>query len=188
MKYLCLIYDEEKKLAAMPQSESDAFMGEYFAFTEGIQQERPLPRRRGAAAGPDRHDGPDPERQGLHHRRAVRRDQGAARRLLPDRGQGPERGDPGRGQDPLGEARQRRGAAGRGVRSAVGNAFVILSGAKDRVASGPARAALACPTRSFAPLDDVLTPDAMSSEDPPLPPAPPSTPSTAPTRAACWPP
>ena len=38
MKYLCLIYDEEQKLAEMPQSESDAFMGEYFAFTEGIRQ------------------------------------------------------------------------------------------------------------------------------------------------------
>src|SRR5215212_5979618 len=38
MKYLCLIYDDEKKLAAMPKSESDAFMGEYFAFTEGIRK------------------------------------------------------------------------------------------------------------------------------------------------------
>jgi hypothetical protein len=38
MKYLCLIYDEEKKLAAMPKSESDAFMGEYFGFTEGIKK------------------------------------------------------------------------------------------------------------------------------------------------------
>jgi hypothetical protein len=38
MKYLCLIYDEEKKLAAMSQGESDAFMGEYFAFTEGIRK------------------------------------------------------------------------------------------------------------------------------------------------------
>ncbi len=37
MNYLCLIYDEEKKLAGMPKSESDAFMGEYFAFTEGIK-------------------------------------------------------------------------------------------------------------------------------------------------------
>jgi len=37
MRYLCLIYDEEQKLAAMPKSESDAFMGEYFAFTEGIR-------------------------------------------------------------------------------------------------------------------------------------------------------
>lgn len=38
MKYLCLIYDEEKKLAAMPKSEGDAFMGEYFGFTEGIKK------------------------------------------------------------------------------------------------------------------------------------------------------
>jgi hypothetical protein len=38
MKYLCLIYDEEKKLAAMPKSESDAFMGAYFAFTEAIRK------------------------------------------------------------------------------------------------------------------------------------------------------
>ena len=36
MKYLCLIYDEEKKMGAMSKSEADAFMGEYFAFTEGI--------------------------------------------------------------------------------------------------------------------------------------------------------
>jgi hypothetical protein len=38
MRYLCLIYDEEKKLAAMSQKESDAFMGEYFAFTDGIRK------------------------------------------------------------------------------------------------------------------------------------------------------
>jgi len=38
MKYLCLIYDEEKTLDAMSAGESDAFMGEYFAFTEGIRQ------------------------------------------------------------------------------------------------------------------------------------------------------
>jgi hypothetical protein len=37
MKYLCLIYDEEKKLAGMSQSESDAFMGEYGAFTEATK-------------------------------------------------------------------------------------------------------------------------------------------------------
>jgi hypothetical protein len=38
MKYLCLIYDEEKKTHTMPKSEGDALMGEYFAFTEGIKQ------------------------------------------------------------------------------------------------------------------------------------------------------
>jgi len=38
MRYLCLIYDEEKKMESMPKSEADAFMGEYFAFTEGIKK------------------------------------------------------------------------------------------------------------------------------------------------------
>ena len=37
MRYLCLIYDDEKKVATMPESESNTFMGEYFAFTDGIK-------------------------------------------------------------------------------------------------------------------------------------------------------
>ena len=36
MKYLCLIYDEEKKLHAMTKGEMQALMGEYFAFTDAI--------------------------------------------------------------------------------------------------------------------------------------------------------
>ena len=38
MRYLCLIYDEEKKLEQMSKADSDAFMGEYFAFTEDIRK------------------------------------------------------------------------------------------------------------------------------------------------------
>jgi hypothetical protein len=38
MRYLCLIYDDEKKTGAMPRGESDAFMGEYFTFTDGIKK------------------------------------------------------------------------------------------------------------------------------------------------------
>lgn len=38
MRYLCLIYDEEKKLAEMSQSEGEDFMGAYFAFTEDIRK------------------------------------------------------------------------------------------------------------------------------------------------------
>jgi hypothetical protein len=37
MKYVCLIYDEESKVTGMSKDESDAFMGEYFAFTEGLR-------------------------------------------------------------------------------------------------------------------------------------------------------
>ena len=38
MKYLCLIYDEEQKFAAMTRSEIDAIMKEYRAFSDGIRQ------------------------------------------------------------------------------------------------------------------------------------------------------
>jgi hypothetical protein len=38
MKYLCLIYDDEKQMSGMSKSEGDALMGEYFAFTESIKK------------------------------------------------------------------------------------------------------------------------------------------------------
>ena len=38
MRYLCLIYDDEATLGAMPQSDQEAIFGEYFAFTEGIKK------------------------------------------------------------------------------------------------------------------------------------------------------
>ena len=37
MRYLCLIYDEERKWGEMAKEEADAMMGEYFAFTEGVR-------------------------------------------------------------------------------------------------------------------------------------------------------
>ena len=37
MKYLCLIYDEESAWAAMPKSENDSMMSEYFGFTNAIK-------------------------------------------------------------------------------------------------------------------------------------------------------
>jgi len=38
MKYLCLIYADEKIAANMSKEEGDAFMGEYYAFTEDIRK------------------------------------------------------------------------------------------------------------------------------------------------------
>jgi hypothetical protein len=38
MKYLCLIYDDESLWPKMSKEQSDAMMGEYFAFTEGIRK------------------------------------------------------------------------------------------------------------------------------------------------------
>jgi hypothetical protein len=38
MKYLCLIYDDEKKIEGMSQADSDQFMAAYFAFSDDIQK------------------------------------------------------------------------------------------------------------------------------------------------------
>ena len=38
MRYVCLIYDDEKKLAGMSKQDADSFMGEYFQFTEDIKK------------------------------------------------------------------------------------------------------------------------------------------------------
>lgn len=38
MKYVCLIYDDEKIFETMSPGDSEAIMGEYFGFTEGIKQ------------------------------------------------------------------------------------------------------------------------------------------------------
>ena len=38
MKYLCLIYENERNWETMPQSDAEAIMKEYFAFTEDIRK------------------------------------------------------------------------------------------------------------------------------------------------------
>ena len=38
MKYLCLIYENEKGWENLPPAESEAIMNEYFAFTENIRK------------------------------------------------------------------------------------------------------------------------------------------------------
>ncbi|MFN8583186.1 MAG: YciI family protein [Gemmatimonadaceae bacterium] len=38
MRYVCLIYDEEKKMGTMSKSDADTFMAEYFQFTEDIKR------------------------------------------------------------------------------------------------------------------------------------------------------
>lgn len=38
MQYLLLIYDDEKKMAAMPEAEQKAFFGAYFEFTNSIKK------------------------------------------------------------------------------------------------------------------------------------------------------
>jgi hypothetical protein len=38
MKYLCLIYENEKNFETLSPADGEAIMGEYFAFTDGIQR------------------------------------------------------------------------------------------------------------------------------------------------------
>ena len=38
MRYVCLIYDDEKKMSGMSKSEADAFMGAYGQFTDSIRK------------------------------------------------------------------------------------------------------------------------------------------------------
>ncbi len=38
MRYLCLIYDDEKSWAKMSKEQADKVSSEYFAFTEGIRK------------------------------------------------------------------------------------------------------------------------------------------------------
>ena len=38
MRYLCLIYENEKVTEQMPKDQQDAYFGEYFAFTEDIKK------------------------------------------------------------------------------------------------------------------------------------------------------
>src|SRR5439155_1037025 len=72
------------------------------------------------------------ERQGLDHRRTVRGDQGAARRLLPHRGQGPERRHPGRGADSVGPVGLGRSPADLGVPTALSDAVDAVYRAESR--------------------------------------------------------
>ena len=118
MKYLCLIYDEEKKLAGMSKSEGDAFMGEYGAFTESVKSSghylggnalqpvhtaTTIRSRNGKVSTTDGPFAETKEQLGGY---------------LPDRSQGPQRRDPGRVADPVGQDRQHRGAADHGVQLA----------------------------------------------------------------------
>ena len=116
MKYLCLIYDDEKIYAGMSKADTEAFMGEYFAFTEGIKKSghylggealKPVHTattvrvRSGKMSTTDGPFAETKEQLGGYY---------------PDRSAGSERRHSGGVEDPVSQVRQRRGAADRGVR------------------------------------------------------------------------
>lgn len=42
MRYLCLIYEDEKAWESLPQSESEAILGEYFALEKDLRSKRKM--------------------------------------------------------------------------------------------------------------------------------------------------
>ena len=84
MNYLCLVYLEETALNAMPEGEFNAFSDEHVAVDEELKQSGHSIAAE-ALQPVHGHDRPGPGRQAVRHRRPVRRDQGTAARVLPDR-------------------------------------------------------------------------------------------------------
>ena len=114
MKYLCLAYEEEKKLNALSQSEWERPQERDPGLCRGPAEERSLDRHARTPKRSDRQHRAGSKRQAVGDRRPLRRDQGAAGRVLPDRCQGPERGHPGRVAVAVGAPWEYRGAADRG--------------------------------------------------------------------------
>jgi hypothetical protein len=112
MRSSAWIYDDETRLAARSQTEAVAFTGEYVAFTVAL-------RTSGHYLGGEALDSVRTattvrvRRGRVSARRALRRNEGAAGRLLSHRGPGLERGDPARRANPVGAPGERGGAAGR---------------------------------------------------------------------------
>ncbi|CAA9580004.1 MAG: DGPFAETKE domain protein, partial [uncultured Thermomicrobiales bacterium] len=77
------------------------------------QRGRKVPGDVPAAAYGGGYQRPRPRRQAVRHRRPVRGDARAARRVLSDRGDGPRRGDRDRRPHPGSRPRHGRGPAGR---------------------------------------------------------------------------
>ena len=100
MRYALLICTDESPTPRSSPDEAEARMAEYMAFGEEMGARGVL--KGGERLPPDdrRDDRAGARRRGPHLRRPVRRDQGADRRLLRRRLQGPRRGDRGRGEDP----------------------------------------------------------------------------------------
>jgi hypothetical protein len=113
MKYLCLIC-AETVMEQMSAVDAKPALRGLHTLHRGHSKERPPRRGQPPEAAPRRDHHPRPAWQDLDHRRAVRRDQGAAGWLLRHRGQESARGDPGGGADPGGVDRVRRDTAHRG--------------------------------------------------------------------------
>ena len=146
MKFLAIIYNDESQYADATPEDIAATFQAHGEFGEAAGKAGVFARRRRPAADRDRDHGARARRRADAHRRPVRRDQGAARRLLPARVQGPRRRAQLGGADPGGQDRRGRGAAGHGLRgdaAAEASPQTVLVDRLFRRESGQAVAVLA---------------------------------------------
>ena len=113
MQYMLLIHSSEDGWNALSEAEQDEMYAGYGAFTQAIKAKGAFLAGDQLAERERRHHRPRPRRRDARHRRPVRRDEGAARRLLPGRGRVDRRGDRVGRADPGRALRRDRGAPGR---------------------------------------------------------------------------
>ena len=116
MKYLVTLYADESRWEEQTPEQGAAEMQAYEAFGNEATAAGVMVGGEGLQPTATATTLRDPRRRAHPHRRPVRRDQGAARRLLPARVQGSRRGHRVDGEDPEHEERVERGPAGDGLR------------------------------------------------------------------------
>ena len=123
MQYMLLIYGDQDGWKSRSEEENGQIMQAYMQFTEELQNSGSMVAGDALQPTADRDHGSRPQRRDAHHRRPVRGDEGAARRLLHRRRRLDRRGARVGGEDPRRQPRLRRGAAGDGLR---GGRLVVL--------------------------------------------------------------
>src|SRR5215813_12388187 len=110
MKYICLVYVEEKILNALPKPERKLLSDEH-GLLRKTPESRPAAGGITSSSGRDSYDGPEPGRKSFNDRRAICRNQGATGRISHDRCTGPERCHPYRLEFSGRSHRQHRGTS-----------------------------------------------------------------------------
>ena len=90
MKYICLGYFDENKWEAMSESEQHAFFDECFAYDDVLRKNGHIVGGEALQKRSERGHATMEERQNVHHRWPVCRDERAIGRIRPVRSQGPK--------------------------------------------------------------------------------------------------
>ena len=113
MKYLCLAYEEERTLDSLSGEQWTALRQDTLDYVEDLRRSGRLVITHALQSVQNATTVRVRQRPAVDDGRSVRRDQGDARRLLPDRGERSQRGDTSRRKMALRTPRQHRGAPDR---------------------------------------------------------------------------